>query len=95
MHTAEVFGVALAVVSGLIGVGLWLWMAWANKGGRRWARIVATVLFALNTLDLLAQVARPHALLSLVLFILVWLAGLGAIVFLWQGDSSAYFRAAS
>ena len=94
VHTAEVAGVALAVVSGLIGVGLWLWMTWANKGGRRWARIVATVLFALNTLDLIAQVARPHALLSLVLFILVWLAGLGAIVFLWQGDSSAYFRAA-
>lgn len=95
VHTAEVAGIAITVVLGLIGVALWLWMAWANRGGRSWARIVATVLFGLNTVDLLTQIARPHAMLTLVLSVLVWLAGLGAIVFLWQGESSAYFRASS
>jgi len=33
--------------------------------------------------------------ISLVLAILVWLAGLGAIYFLWQRDSSAFFQARS
>jgi len=95
VHTAEVAGIAIAVVIGLIAIGLWLWMAWANGRGRNWARIVATVLFALNTIDLLTLVARPHSVISLVLAILVWLAGLGAIYFLWQRDSSAYFQARS
>ncbi len=46
LHTAEVAGVVFIVVFGLIGVGLWIWMAMANKRGANWARIVATVFFA-------------------------------------------------
>ncbi len=95
VHAALVAGVAIAVIGGFIGVGLWLWMAWANRAGKRWARIVATVLFALSTLNVITLVARPHALLSLILGLLVWLAGLGAIVMIWQRESSAYFQAAS
>ncbi len=88
-------GVAVAVVIGAIAIGLWLWMAWANGRGKNWARIIATVLFAFNTIDLLTLLARPHSAISLVLALLVWLAGLGAIFFLWQRESSAYFRAMS
>ena len=33
-------------------------MAWANNKGRSWARIVATVLFALNTIWLIFEVGR-------------------------------------
>jgi hypothetical protein len=95
IHTAEVVGIASAIVIGAIAVGLWLWMAWANGRGRSWARIVATVLFALNTIDLLTLIARPHTVSSLLFAVLVWLAGLGAIYFLWQRDSSAYFQANS
>ena len=95
IHAAEVAGVVAAVVIGAIAVGLWLWMAWANGRGRGWARIVATVLFALNTIDLLALVARPHSAIGLLFAGLVWLAGLGAIFFLWQRESSAYFQASS
>jgi hypothetical protein len=95
IHTAEVAGVVVAVVIGAIAVGLWLWMAWANGRGRNWARIVATVLFAFNTIDLLTLIARPHSAISLVFALLVWLVGLGAIFFLWQRDSTAYFQAMS
>lgn len=91
VHSAEVVIVGTAVVVGLIGIGLWLWMAWANGRGQRWARIVSTVLFALSTLDLVGALARPHSVLGLLFSLLVWLAGLGAIVFLWRADSSAYF----
>jgi len=95
LHTAEVVGVTTVVVIGLIGVGLWLWMAWANGAGKSWARIVASVFFGLNTIDLLTLVARPHATFGLALAILVWLIGLGAILLLWQRESSAYYQARS
>ena len=70
-------------------------MARANLGGRGWARIVATVLFAINTIDVLAAIVQPHSVVSLILAVLVWLAGLGAIWMLWQRDSSAYIQARS
>ena len=95
IHTLEVGTIAIAVVTGAIGIGLWLLMAWANGRGKSWARIVATVLFALNTIGLLTSIARPHSTISLVFSLLVWLAGLGAIYFLWQRESSAYFQAMS
>ena len=95
IHTAEVAAIVAAVVIGAIAIGLWLWMAWANGKGKSWARIVATVLFALNTIDMLTLIARPHSAVSLVFALLVWLAGLGAIYFLWQRESSAYFQAMS
>ena len=95
IHAAELATVAVIVVIGAIGVGLWLWMAWANGRGKNWARIVATVLFAFNTLNLLSLIARPHSAISLLFALLAWLAGLGATFFLWQRESSAYFRAMS
>jgi hypothetical protein len=35
LHAAEIAGVAGAVVGGLIEIGQWLWMAWANGRGAR------------------------------------------------------------
>ncbi len=92
-HDAEIAAVVTSIIGGLIAIGLWLWMAWANGRGRNWARIVATVFFGINTLDLLVSFARVHAVGSLIVSILVWLVGLGAIVFLWSKDSGAYFAA--
>ena len=40
VNQLNTFIIALAVVSGVIGVALWLWMARANSQGRNWARIV-------------------------------------------------------
>jgi predicted membrane-bound spermidine synthase len=91
-HTAEVAAVVTSIIGGLIAIGLWLWMAWANGRGRNWARIVAAVFFGINTLDLLASFARVHAVGSLIVSVLVWLVGLGAIVFLFNKESAAYFK---
>jgi hypothetical protein len=93
LHTAETVGVVFIVVFGLLGVGLWIWMAMANKRGAKWARITATVFFGLDTLSLLASIARPEALLSRLVGVVVWLIGLGAIILLWQRRSSEYFNA--
>ena len=93
LHTAEVAGVVFIVFFGLVGVGLWIWMAMANKRGANWARIVATVFFGLDTLSLLANFARPEALFIRLVGLLIWLIGLGAVILLWQRQSSEYFKA--
>jgi hypothetical protein len=93
LHSAEVAAVVVAIVFGLIGIGLWLWMAWANKAGKNWARITATVFFGLDTLSVLAGLRQAEPALSRAVSLLVWLAGLGAVVLLWQKVSSAYFAA--
>ncbi len=95
LHSAEIAGVAFIVLTGLIGVGLWLWMARMNGAGKSWARVVASVLFALSTLSVLTSVARPSAGLTRVFGVLVWLVGMGAIVLLWQRDSSDFFNSQS
>ncbi|HVB41398.1 MAG TPA: hypothetical protein VNF47_01670 [Streptosporangiaceae bacterium] len=95
VHSAQVATLTFAAVAGLLAIGLWVWMAWANGAGKSWARIVASVLFGINTIDLLTLVARPYAITGLLLAILVWLIGLGAIVLLWQRESSAYYQARS
>jgi hypothetical protein len=93
VHAAEVVGVATVVISGLIGIGLWIWMARANGAGRPWARVVATVLFGISTLELLLSGVRANSAFNLVFEGLVWLIGLGAIVFLYRRDSSEYYAA--
>jgi hypothetical protein len=70
-------------------------MAWANKVGKSWGRIVATVLFGLNTVLLLLSFVRATASISLAFSVLVWLVGLGAIVLLWRKESSQYFTTVS
>ena len=84
--------IAIVVVAGIIGVGLWLWMAWANKRGRNWARITGTVFFGLYTLDLVFVAARSASGISTVFAIVTWLVGLGATIMLWRRDSTAYFK---
>jgi hypothetical protein len=92
LHTAEVAGVAVIVVLGLLGVGLWLWMAWANGRGRNWARVVAAVLFGFNSIGLLSAIVRPAAIGTKVFDILGWLVGLGATYYLWRPDATQYYQ---
>ncbi len=95
LHSAEVVAVAAAVIFGLVGIGLWLWMAYANKAGRNWARITSTVFFGIDTLSLLAGLRQAEPVLTRVVSIVIWLIGLTAIVLLWRKESSEYFSATS
>ena len=92
VNQLNTFIIALAVVSGVIGVALWLWMARKSGQGKNWARILSTVLFGLATLDLFGVVSQPKTVLGLVFPLLTWLIGLGAIVFLWRGESTEFFK---
>ena len=93
LHSAEVAAVAVAIIFGLIGIGLWLWMAYANKAGKNWARITATVFFGLDTLSVLTSFRQAEPMLSRLISILIWLIGLGVIILLYQRESSAYYTA--
>jgi len=95
LHDLQTIVVVGSVVIGLISIGLWVWMALMNKAGKSWARIVATVLFGLDTLFLLLGVARAGAAASSLVSILIWLIGLGAVILLWRKDSSEYVTAQS
>jgi hypothetical protein len=86
------FIIGLAIVSGLVGIGLWLWMARANKAGKNWARMLSSVLFGLATLDLFGVFSQPKTFLGLIFPVLTWVIGLGAIVLLWRPESSQFFK---
>ena len=92
VNQLNTFIIALAVVSGVIGVALWLWMARANSQGRNWARILSSVLFGLATLDMFGVLSQPKTVLGLVFPVLTWLVGLGAVILLWRRDSTEFFK---
>lgn len=96
---AELSGFVLLIAS-----GLWIWMARAAKGGRSWARIMATVFFGLLTAGGLAWLiigltgktpSLTDVFIIVSLFFVYWLAGLSAVFLLWQRSSSDYYTAVS
>ena len=88
--------VVSAVVGGIIGAGLWLWMAGKNGQGRSWARVVATVLGGLGLLSALVSFASPAmtgvtaslGVLNLILAVVI-------LVLLWKKESTEYYNAVS
>jgi hypothetical protein len=92
VNQLNTFIIALAVVSGVIGVALWLWMARANGQGKSWARVLSTVLFGLATLDLFGVLSQPKTALGVIFPVLTWLAGGGAVFLLWRKDSTDFYR---
>ena len=89
--------VALTILLSLIEIALWLGIARACRNGKSWARVTGTVLFGLHTLGFLGVLANSHPGIGLakVLTTLSGLIACGAVVFLWQRPSSAFFQAAA
>jgi len=86
---ALVFGF---VVGGVIATVLWIVIAQACRHGSNAARIIGTVLFAVATVDAAVASRAPVATAVKIWWPVVWLAGLIAVIFLWQRASTAYFR---
>lgn len=90
----------VGIVMSLISIGLWIWMAFATRSGKNWARITSTVffgLYSLSTLLTLVGLFLPRvdtAVISTVFGLLTWSVGLGAVILLWNKQSGAYFRPA-
>ena len=87
--------VVLTVLVSLIEIALWLGIARACKNRRNGARVTGTVLFGIHTFGLLAVLGHSSSGIGVtkVLTSISWLIACGAVVFLWQRPSSAFFRA--
>ncbi|MBD8608480.1 hypothetical protein IFT73_16610 [Aeromicrobium sp. CFBP 8757] len=86
--------ITIAVVFGLIGALLWVWMAWKNGQGRSWARVVATILGVLNIVGLLFTIAGSNAeTISVILSVVSSVLAVVILVLLWKKESSAFYDA--
>lgn len=84
-----------AVAGALGGALLWVWMAWANNGGRRWARIVASVFCGISVVSFLYSLTQPALPIGYVLATALMLIGVAAIIALYRPSSSEYIAASS
>jgi hypothetical protein len=93
--------IVATIVTYAVYIMLWVLMARFNRAGQKWARIVATVLFAISTFQLYQTIDSLHGgqvitaadIIYIVITLASWIAGVGAIAMLWRPDSSAYFQA--
>lgn len=92
VHQLVVVAVTQVTFVGVISIGLWIVMARTNLAGRGWARMAASVLFALNTINLIESVRVYGVQISQIPNALIWLIGLAAVVFLWRQESSDFFQ---
>jgi predicted Co/Zn/Cd cation transporter (cation efflux family) len=98
--TGDIVQVVLLTI---VYCALWVLMARKNRAGRSWARIAASVLFALSTFSLYSSVNSLHGgetvrvvdIVSFVLVVAEWLCGLGAVALLWRTESTVYFKSNS
>jgi hypothetical protein len=96
VDSAVTVGVAFSVLFGLVAVGLWLWMASANRRGKSWARIVATVLAGLNLLAITVGLAvNPTTGLSTVMSVVTLVLAVAILVLLYRRESSEYYAGRS
>ncbi len=92
VNAAASAALVAAVILGLIGVALWLWMASANGKGKKWARVVATVFFVLSLISVLLNLAQGTTpALNLVLGLLIVILGAYIIFLLYKKESTAFY----
>jgi len=80
------------VIVGLLGAVLFTWVARSCQRGRNWARVTATVLVVVGVLAAVYDLVSPRAAAVTITSFMVCLIGLAAVVLLWRGSSSAYFK---
>jgi uncharacterized membrane protein (UPF0136 family) len=83
---------AIAVVVGIVFALIYILLARKILQGRSWARIVATILLALNALNLLS-VGQPQPAVLRALGVIAALVAIAALVFLWRRPASEFFAA--
>ncbi len=92
VHATKTALIASVVFSGLLEIGLWIFMARANRAGLSWARIAASVLTGLSTALLVTTMTGSFAGTQKAFMALTWLVALGVTFCLWRKESSGYFR---
>ncbi|MFP5346648.1 MAG: hypothetical protein ACLGIA_06450 [Actinomycetes bacterium] len=91
IDTAVAVAFVSGVVAGLIGIALWLFNAAMNARGKKWARILSTVLGALAVLSFLGSFAQPTTPPTVIIGLLMALLAIVIVWLLWRPDSSRYY----
>lgn len=82
-------------IGAVIATGVWLWLAWANGKGHRWARVGVAVLFGTTTLSLLNGVAHDAAIYApadLIAGVALWLVALATVALIFHKESGPHYR---
>jgi len=91
--------VLFTIVSTILISAIWVLLARLNQAGKGWARIAATVLFALwsySTYHSIPLVTRGgYWIVNFIIMLAIWLIGLAVIYLLWRPDSTAFYRGQS
>jgi hypothetical protein len=101
---AEVGVIYIGIPVTALECGLWLWMGWMALSGRGWARIMSSVLFGVQCwifIDSLREFSSNSTVPNsgpfygsiLISATLEWLAGVVALILLWQRASSRFYAA--
>lgn len=85
----------VGAVMQVIAIALWLWMASANKKGRSWARVVATVLGGLNILFTLLNLTAGGFNLSTIMNLVTLVLAAYILYLLYRPESGEYYRTMS
>jgi hypothetical protein len=84
------------VLSGLLGVGLWIWMAIMNGQGKSWARVTGTVFAGINLFSLLTNLAMGRTPpLAFAINVTSAVLAVVILILMYQRDASAYYDAMS
>jgi hypothetical protein len=77
----------------IFGILLVLTTVFVSRGAR-WARVVATVVAALNLLNVVVVIAQPAPIWYKLLGLVIAVLALGVLVLLYRSDANAFFRRA-
>ena len=85
---------SIAIGSLIVSGALLLLTAAFLRRGAGWARVVATIVAALNLLNVVLVFAQPAPIWYKLLGLIVALLSLGILVLLYRPDATAFFRRA-
>ena len=98
-NSQVVASVLVTIVFAILISAIWVLLARLNQAGKGWARIAATVLFALwsySTYHSIPLVTRGgYWIVNFIIMLAIWLIGLAVIYLLWRPDSTAFYRGQS
>lgn len=96
VDTAVTGGLVFAFILSLIFAAIWVVMAITNGKGKKWARIVATVLGVLNVVfTLLSFTQSTSNSLSKIASVISLILAIVILVLLWKRESTEYYEAKS
>ena len=92
LSAAATATLSVTIAGALISAAVWLVMARRTRRGRPGVRILATILFVIDSLTVLGT--HSHGLLTpstWIISVVEWAVGLAVIVLMWDQRSTAYF----